>query len=129
MGSGAAWRSGYAAALEQVGLGGDFDKFAHLLWQNRFIISRRATPESGCTFISTNTEGDRDDAFTSTTVNNTTLAQAATIDYGGAGTQNLTLPRYNFRTGTGTFSGHPPWPLFAGATLRLGRFGSLEARW
>ncbi len=45
-------------------------------------------------------------AFSNTTVGNTTLTQTAAIDYGGAGTQNLGLPRYNFRTGTGTYSSH-----------------------
>lgn len=44
-------------------------------------------------------------AFTSAVVNNVTLTQSATNDYGGAGTQNNTLPRYNFRTSTATFSG------------------------
>lgn len=44
-------------------------------------------------------------AFSNTTINNTTITQSATTDYGGAGTQNTGLPRYNFRTGTGTFSG------------------------
>lgn len=44
--------------------------------------------------------------FSSTTVNNTTLTQSATVDYGGAGFNNTTLPRYNLRTGTGTFSSH-----------------------
>ena len=45
-------------------------------------------------------------AFTNTTLSNVTLTQSATNDFGGAGFNNTTLPRYNFRTGTGTFSGH-----------------------
>lgn len=43
-------------------------------------------------------------AFTNTTTGNVTLTQSATLDYGGAGTQNTGLPRYNFRTGTNTYS-------------------------
>lgn len=42
--------------------------------------------------------------FTSATTGNATITQSATTDYGGAGTQNFGLPRYNFRTGTATFS-------------------------
>jgi subtilisin-like proprotein convertase family protein len=44
--------------------------------------------------------------FTNTTISNVTLTQTATVDYGGAGFNNTTLPRYNFRTGTATFSSH-----------------------
>ena len=44
--------------------------------------------------------------FTNTTISNVTLAQSATVDFSGAGFNNTSLPRYNFRTGTATFSGH-----------------------